>query len=523
MPYSCAIVGGRPMLTPAQEQSHTIVGQREQRSYTACSPVNPDMCRTWTVHRFDLDCDGARIPWISVVGAAADQADGRAWAEGGRLRLRMGWQWGMAPDDPCARGPGFDDRFGFGRMRRYCADRRAMMPPPIVEMPFGFAPMLGIDGIFVKAGTPGTSAAPSALPPTSAVPAPPKTARIDPVQPSRPEPPFATRPPDLSRDAASRDVPAVLVPPQATDAAPKSQTTPQIAAPLPVSPPVPQPAAPPAPKAPPAPQAAVQPAAPKPAPPPPAAAPTVPSSGPVVPKIINRPDPTPPDASGSATTTVAKAEPGAEPPLKVVEAPPPRAAVRPDPPAANATAEREDASVTVSLLSAARSPVTGAIAVFAGLTFGLLTAFVVARRRERVRFAGAQPRDIGSVSLHGKATRPRPVARLGFSRGQVPPNDDASAMHRVPVPGHGVPGEEEGIPANWGNAIPQTREEALEILGMGVTHDASDAAIKKIVDGLRLSWHPDHARDEADRQLRELRLKQINVAWEIIQGRRGQV
>ena len=193
MPYSCAVVGGRPMLSPAPEQSHSIIGQREQRSYTACSPVNPDMCRTWTVHRFDLDCGGARVPWVSVVGAAADQADGRAWAEGGRLHLRMGWQWGMAPDDPCVRGPGLDDRFGFGRMRRYCADRRALMPPPIVEMPFGFAPMLGIDGIFVKAATPGTSAAPSALPPISAAPTPPKTARVDPVAsrrgPSRHSPP----------------------------------------------------------------------------------------------------------------------------------------------------------------------------------------------------------------------------------------------------------------------------------------------------------------------------------------------
>ena len=105
----------------------------------------------------------------------------------------------------------------------------------------------------------------------------------------------------------------------------------------------------------------------------------------------------------------------------------------------------------------------------------------------------------------------------------LPPNAAASAMHRVPVPGRGVPVEEEGMPANWGNAIPETRAEALEILGMGVTPDANDAAIKKIVDGLRLSWHPDLARDEADRQLRELRLKQINVAWEIIQGRRGQM
>ena len=149
MPYACTMVGGRPLLTPGPEQGHRIFGQRDQRKFTACSPVNPGMCRNWTVHRFDLDCDGARVPWVSVV-AATSEASRRAWLLDGRLLLRMGPAWSLAPDDPCAREPGLDDR-STGRMRRYCADRLAMAPPPVVEMPFGFAPMLGIDGIFVKA------------------------------------------------------------------------------------------------------------------------------------------------------------------------------------------------------------------------------------------------------------------------------------------------------------------------------------------------------------------------------------
>jgi curved DNA-binding protein CbpA len=70
--------------------------------------------------------------------------------------------------------------------------------------------------------------------------------------------------------------------------------------------------------------------------------------------------------------------------------------------------------------------------------------------------------------------------------------------------------------------IPRTREDALRVLGIGVTPDASEIAIKKIVDDLRLSWHPDHANGTADRQVRELRLKQINAAWEIIAGKRVQ-
>ena len=58
------------------------------------------------------------------------------------------------------------------------------------------------------------------------------------------------------------------------------------------------------------------------------------------------------------------------------------------------------------------------------------------------------------------------------------------------------------------------------MLGMGVAPEVSEVAVKKIVDGLRLSWHPDHANSTEDRELRELRMKQVNAAWEIIAGKR---
>ncbi|MBO0763646.1 MAG: hypothetical protein J2P50_03510, partial [Hyphomicrobiaceae bacterium] len=89
MPYACTMVGGQPVLTPGPEQSHHIIGARDQRKFNACSPVNRDMCRQWTVHRFDLDCDGARVSWVSVV-AATNEGARRAWLLDGRLVLRMG-------------------------------------------------------------------------------------------------------------------------------------------------------------------------------------------------------------------------------------------------------------------------------------------------------------------------------------------------------------------------------------------------------------------------------------------------
>jgi hypothetical protein len=63
-------------------------------------------------------------------------------------------------------------------------------------------------------------------------------------------------------------------------------------------------------------------------------------------------------------------------------------------------------------------------------------------------------------------------------------------------------------------AMPETPAEAFEILG--INPDASRTIVKKVVDGLRQSWHPDHARDEPDRHRREDRMKQINIAWDLI-------
>lgn len=67
-------------------------------------------------------------------------------------------------------------------------------------------------------------------------------------------------------------------------------------------------------------------------------------------------------------------------------------------------------------------------------------------------------------------------------------------------------------------ALPRTTSEAYEVLG--VNAEVSDGVLKKIVDALRMSWHPDHARDEGDRALREDRIRQINIAWDLINGKR---
>jgi len=59
-----------------------------------------------------------------------------------------------------------------------------------------------------------------------------------------------------------------------------------------------------------------------------------------------------------------------------------------------------------------------------------------------------------------------------------------------------------------------TRLEAYAFLGVNAS--SSETVLKKAVNALRQCWHPDLATDDEDRRLREVRTKQINVAWDLI-------
>lgn len=461
MPYSCRVVGGQPVLTPSEDQGHAVIGRREQREFRACSPVNPDFCHRWTVHRFDLDCGGKRVPWIEVAAAAGDRQDGRAFVADGRLELEMPARWSLPAHSPCARERDVEeDRFG--ALARFCSERSARARRLTVAMPAGFAPLLGIDGIFVTDPA-GRGAVADAAPQGLGAGSEPRDLepRNKAPRAEAPSPP----PEPVKKKAAPSPLP---------DSGRSKETEVAAAKATPA----------PAPKQEPEPSA-------------PAASETpAPKLAPVMPTIINS---------------------------ELVSAPPSAKKPEPDPvDTSSDLAARTDSQVAGSSATAPDHPSVSNIEVsalpdshpgwrldanvttvsVAGLALLLLLSLVIVRRRQAPLLA----RDISAVSFGSGADRP--------AAGALVPFENAATDVGAPLPPAGPP-----VPI--GDAMPRTREEALTILGMGIAPDVNETAIKKIIDGLRLSWHPDHARDPEDRKLRELRLKQINAAWDIIAARRA--
>ena len=67
-------------------------------------------------------------------------------------------------------------------------------------------------------------------------------------------------------------------------------------------------------------------------------------------------------------------------------------------------------------------------------------------------------------------------------------------------------------------AIPTTRAQALAVLGL---HESADGElIEKRAAALRKSWHADFASGPADKALRHDRSTAINVAIELLTGKR---
>lgn len=468
MPFSCRFDGGRLVVTPSAERSYPILGQREQRPITACHRGSRDSCRTMMIHRFAIACGGRRVSWVRVVDAIRSINKGRFWLESGQLQVAL--QSGVAAQQsaPCvpssiALRQGSISA-GTGATRAECSPTRGAVPGnDRIVLPRGFAPVGELGARLQLAGL--------------------GAKREGRAQPALVEQSIAVTPQQLSAATTSLARDRLIV-----------------TAPLPE----------------------VQ--------------------------------------QGSTATAEAEA---AQSWVTVVRA-------QPDNGSADGGGIRRGLHLAFALLAMAalgwlawafRSKLPPALLAsvpsdvarwWATLVKGLERLWEMRLKLQR-RAAGAS----ADVSLANAAdqvaalleqTRQAVLAiksaaalrevlegelravgnRLAGLRAQV--NEEGEAARKAAGAARVLIRELERIRRiadsavasltgqREGASVPRTRSEAFDLLG--INPDVSEAITKKLVDALRASWHPDRARDEDDRLLREDRIKQINIAWELINGKR---
>jgi hypothetical protein len=479
MPYACEAEGNRVLLFRAPERSYRIYGARESQLFRYCPPDTPGRCRHWMLHRFEVDCGGVRVPWVKVSQASA--AYGAAWVEGGRMSLeleaarpvpsersfpRRRW-WREARRRGFA---GYDDAAAF--------ERPPEIPREIVEFPQGFAPVLATRARFI-----GTPVAEDERGPLDGAPAG-KAADADTVAPP------------ASREPA-RAAPLSEPPGGKTDKA--------AAAERPVATGKPAEAEKPTAEKVPAPAKGEKAAAP--------ADPVI-AAGSVTATIINRPQgPSPAGAEKSEPVSGSSKASGRETAAGGM-----RLAARAEQETAPPAAPGE---ISTGGLDNARAPSAHALAglprTAAAIGLGVLALLLASsywlrsRRQEQERLAALARRDLANVSFRGEVARARALRPVAEGRAAGAAHQEA----RAPRGGDGVAATDPSAMLAAGEvAMPATAAEALEVLG--ASPNATMDVVKKIVDGLRQSWHPDLAGSEEDRRYREQRLKQINVAWDIV-------
>ena len=507
MPYRCEAYGREINLTPSEQQPYEIYGRREQDIVTACAPDNPSRCKTWRLHRFDMNCGGTRVPWIDVVAAANALNRGPAKVRNGRLYVRMDPWWARPRPPSWSERPKlreFDDNDWRPDNFRYPPVSRM----PSVEMPPGFAPVVGITAQFAE-GPPGlgdSATVPGATAQNGNGPAGnwdygPRSAGSEGIPPSAPKPaaPLKEAVPQAPPAASPQPAPKTSTRDPGHTFAPRSAE-----------------AAPVAPKqAAPAEEAAVKGAEQKGATAPDAATPTT-----MAPAASTAPAPTTASeiagsGTGAAPTINSLAptilnRPGAE--TTAITAATSSSGDTSGPEALPATLESTPGT---SGPMSRNGPIVAGVAVMALLCAAL--AYFLRRQGESQLHTAPAHRDLSAVTLDGAQSRTLAPAQLAQSTPQPPPVPPAAA----PAQATNAPPVETFVtgPATEPEWLPATREEALHVLGAGP--DASDAVLKKIVDGLRMSWHPDHAKNADDHRLRSERMTQINVAWDILTGRQA--
>lgn len=450
MPLQCTVQSGRVMLTPvAADRTYRILGAHENHGFTACAPAAPDVCRTWTVHKFDIACDGGRVPWINVVAAFLEATPRRAWVEGGRVHFRMGPRWnGPAYDGAC------DPQRNAGAPSPECKRSAQADGGAVIALPAGFAPMLSTGGRFVPVTAPVPALA-AADPPKEQRPpvqAPSSAPKAAAELPTKPRDPPAHRPPSIVAaappSANSGGWETITAPSYGTDALDaeaaqrkRSFVLVMIAMML-------------------------------------ATMSFVIAhrwwSDQLVPSRSRK-------ASRGTEVSASKPVAGA---------------------AASTDSDNTEADVVSALIAGAVTTHQAVRQVVASLK-ALTLKDVLTADLDDVRKSLLSPELTAHVTEHRWREARAMVEGIA---------GDLERVRRIAASAAALE-----VEARSTVTMPETTADAFEILGINA--DARPVVIKKIVDALRQSWHPDLARSEDDRRARESRIKQINVAWDLISAR----
>ncbi len=134
-------------LTPSDQRAYRIIGRRDHHVFTVCSPTDPNRCRNWRIHRFDVDCGGERVSWLRVADAARRYTRASAFVEGGTMHLRIA---------PISSSAGRSDPY----LDRRWARRAGRFDEPeesVIDLPPGFAPTFGLSVSFQGGSGPSES------------------------------------------------------------------------------------------------------------------------------------------------------------------------------------------------------------------------------------------------------------------------------------------------------------------------------------------------------------------------------
>jgi hypothetical protein len=164
MPYTCAIEQGALVVRPGPERVFAVTGNREERLFTTCDPPFSNNCRSLTVYKFEVACGLDRVSWPRLVAAIGRTTAGDASVSKGHLVLVRD------ASEASGHAPSCSERKGNSAGNGECLPWRVRKPTERIVLPQGFAPLREVGARFVDGTAPSAYAAADVMALRSALP-----------------------------------------------------------------------------------------------------------------------------------------------------------------------------------------------------------------------------------------------------------------------------------------------------------------------------------------------------------------